>query len=230
MASNMRAADGAATDAIEAVNRARGATRAAYAYEDSNPLVRSVLSDGASSDPQRIAKRFILGGTANEAADLVNEIGPRGLAVVKDAVVADLKSKALSGAADEVGKFSQSAFNKALNALGERKLSILFTPEELQALRTNARVASLMQAQPVGSAVNNSNSGALLLGRGLDALNKLPIIGPNVVPALKNIEISMGNRQAQNLMPGLLVEQARRPMAGGLIGPTVAMGGLLAAP
>ncbi len=230
MASSMRAADGAANEAIDAVNAARRATRTAYAYEDSNPLVRSVLSDGASGDPQRIARRFILGGTANEAADLVNEIGPRGLAVVKDAVVADLKSKALSGAADEVGKFSQSAFNKALNALGERKLSILFTPEELRALRTNARVASLMQAQPVGSAVNNSNSGALLLGRGLDALNKLPIIGPNVVPALKNIEISMGNRQAQNLMPGLLAEQPRRPLAGGLIGPTVAMGGLLAAP
>lgn len=229
MASNMRAADGAASDAIDAVNRARGATRAAYAYEDSNPLVRSVLSGGATSDPQRIAKRFILGGTANEAADLVNEIGPRGLAVVKDAVVADLKSKALSGAADEVGKFSQSAFNKALNSLGERKLSILFTPEELQALRTNARVASLMQAQPVGSAVNNSNSGALLLGRGLDALNKLPIIGPNVVPALKNIEISMGNRQAQNLTPALIAEQQRRQIGGGLLGPAAALGGVGAA-
>lgn len=230
MASSMRMADGAANEAIDAVNAARRATRTAYAFEDSNPLVRSVLSDGASGDPQRIAQRFILGGTANEAADLVNQVGPRGLTAVKEAIVADLKSKALSGAADEVGKFSQSAFNKALNSLGERKLSILFTPEELQALRTNARVASLMQAQPVGSAVNNSNSGALLLGRGLDILGNIPMVGPLTVPALKNIQVTMGNRQAMNLAPGLLAEEAKKPFVGGLVAPAAAIGGLLAAP
>lgn len=236
MASSMRMADGAANEAIDAVNAARRATRTAYAFEDSNPLVRSVLSDGASGDPQRIAQRFILGGTANEAADLVNQVGPRGLTAVKEAIVADLKSKALSGAADEVGKFSQSAFNKALNSIGERKLSILFTPEELQALRTNARVASLMQAQPVGSAVNNSNSGALLLGRGLDFLTNSQV--PFLSNAVTGARLTVGNRQAQNLTPALIAEQQRRQFGGGLLGPAVAlggvgaasMGGLLAAP
>jgi len=230
MAAAMRGADNAATEAIDAVNRARGATRAAYAYEDSSPLVRSVLSGGASSDPQRIAERFVIGGTANEAADLVNEIGPRGLQVVKDAVVANLKNKALSGAADEVGKFSQSAFNRSLNALGDRKLSILFTPEELTALRTNARAASYMQFQPAGSAVNNSNSGALLLGRGIDVLDKIPFVGPMTSPVLKNIEVSLGNRQAQNIAPSLLLQQPRTSFSAGLIGPSLGMGGLLAAP
>lgn len=230
MAAGMRQADNAASEAIGAVNSARGATRAAYAFEDSNPLVRSVLSGGATSDPQRIAQRFVLGGTANEAADLVRQVGPQGLAPIKEAILADLKGKALNGAADEVGKFSQSAFNKALNALGERKLALLFTPEELQALRANARAASYMQFQPAGSAVNNSNSGALLLGRGLDFLDKVPFVGPMAGPALKNIQISIGNRQAQNIAPGLLAEQAKKPFMGGLVAPAAAMGGLLAAP
>lgn len=230
MAAGMRSADGAATDAIEAVNRARTATRQAYDYEDLNPLVRSVLADSRTSDPQRIAQSYIIGGTANEAADIIQQVGPQNIGVIKDAVVNHLKDKALNGASDEVGKFSQSAFNKALNAIGERKLALLFTPEELTALRANARVASLMQVQPIGSAVNNSNSGALLLGRGMDILNKLPIAGPMVGPALKNIQISYGNRQAQQVLPGLLAMQEKAPMGQALMLPGFAVGGLLAAP
>ena len=230
MATGMRNADGAATDAIDAVNRARQATRAAYAYEDSSPLVRSVLSEGASSDPQRIAQRFVIGGTANEAADLVQQVGPQGLPVIKDAILNHLKSKAVNGAADETAKFSQSAFNKALNDIGERKLALLFTPEEVRALRNNGRVAALMQSQPVGSAVNNSNSGALLLGKGLDFLDKMPIVGPMVTPALKNIQISYGNSQAQKVLPGLLADQNNQPAWQKMLAPSAAIGGLLAAP
>ena len=230
MAAGMRNADTASAEAINLVNSARGATRRAYDYEDLNPLVRSVLSEGASSDPQRIAQRFVIGGTANEAQDLVRQLGPNGLAPVKDAILTHLKSKALSQASDETGKFSQSAFNKALQDIGERKLSMLFTPEEITALRTNARVASLMQSQPVGSAVNNSNSGALLLGRGLDMLNKIPVIGPMTGPALKNVEISFRQRQAQNVLPGLLASQERQQMAQPYLLPAMAAGGLLSAP
>jgi len=230
VASAMRNADGAATESIDAVNAARRATRTAYAYEESNPLVRSVLSGGTTSDPQRIAQRFIVGGTANDAADLVGQLGPNGTGPVKDAILAHLKSKAVNGATDETAKFSQSAFNKALRDIGERKLSILFTPEEIRALQTNGRVAALMQSQPVGSAVNNSNSGALLLGRGLDFLNQVPVVGPMVGPALKNIQITYGNSQAQNISHGLLADQVKRPMGGNLLAPGVAIGGLLAAP
>ena len=194
MAAGMRNADNAATEAIDAVNAARRLTRQAYDYEGSTPLVRSVLSEGASSDPQRIAQRFVIGGTANEAADLVQQVGPQNIGVIKDAVLNHLKDKAVSGAADETAKFSQSAFNKAMRDLGDRKLELLFSPEELRALQTNGRVAALMQSQPVGSAVNNSNSGALMLGRGGDIFasiaNKLPFGRAAVVDPLQDIMIN----------------------------------------
>lgn len=232
-AASMRSADGAVDDSISAVNAARRATRQVYQFEDSSPLVRSVLSEGASSDPQRIAQRYILGGTANETAELLQQVGPQNRDVIKNAVLSSLKEKALGGAQDEVGKFSQSAFNKALNQLGERKLSLLFTPEELTAIRANARVASYMQAQPVGSAVNNSNSGALMLGQGYDWLNavasKVPFGKSVIVDPLRSIDVSLSQRQAQNIMPAL-VNQQSRPLLPGLVGPGVAMGGLLAAP
>lgn len=228
-ANAMRHGDEAATSAVDAVNQARRATRQAYAYEDSSPLVRSVLSGGASSDPRRIAERFVIGGTANEAEDLIRNVGPQGAVEIKNALLSHLKDKALSGATDEVGKFSQAAFNRALNAIGERKLSILFTPDEIHALRTNGRVAALMQSQPIGSAVNNSNSGALLLGRGIDLLDKLPVFGPMVAPALKNIDVSLQTRAAQKLLPGLL-DETKTPGYAPFIGAGTGIGGLLAAP
>lgn len=231
VAARMRAADAAADDAISAVNRARQATRQAYAYEDSSPLVRSVLSGGASSDPERIATRYIIGGTANEARDVLAQLGPQGSQVVKDALIANLKEKALSGSADEVGKFSQSAFNRALNKIGDRKLSLLFTEEELGRLRMTGRVASYMQNQPVGSAVNNSNSGSLVVGQALDMLRNVPILGPNIGQPLQNLNVSIQQRSAQNVLPGLLAAQPKQPLLPGLIAPGIGFsGGLLSAP
>lgn len=231
VAAGMRAADGAADDAISAVNRARQATRQAYAYEESSPLVRSVLSGGASSDPERIATRYIIGGTANEARDVLAQLGPQGSQVVKDALIANLKEKALSGSADEVGKFSQSAFNRALNKIGDRKLSLLFTEEELGRLRMTGRVASYAQNQPVGSAVNSSNSGSLVVGQALDMLRNVPILGPNIAQPLQNLNVSIQQRAAQNVLPGLLASQPKQPLLPGLITPGIGFsGGLLSAP
>ena len=225
MGAAMRGTDNAATDAIGAINTARNATRAAYAFEDSSPIVRSVLSGGATSDPARIAQRFVIGGTPTEAADLIRQVGPNGLPPIKDAILAHLKEKALNGAADETGKFSQAAFNKALNAIGQRKLGLLFTPEEVRALQTNGRVAALMQSQPVGSAVNNSNSGALLLGRGLDYFKSVPVAGPFV----NDIRLSIGNKAANNVLPSLVSKANNLPAYQPLLVPALLTGGLLSA-
>lgn len=231
VAQRLRAMDAAPESAINAVNRARAATKDAYSYEDSNRLVRSILSDSASSDPAKIAQRYIVGGTPDEARMVLQEVGPQGVPVIKNAILSHLKEKALNGAQDEVGKFSQSSYNKALSQIGERKLSLFFTPDELKQLNSVGRVASLMQSQPVGSAVNNSNSGALLLGRGVDALDKIPVIGPMVAPALKNIEVSLQQRQAQKLLPGLLAMPTSESAVRGLLTPALAYsGGLLSPP
>lgn len=224
-----------ADDAVSAVNAARSATRQAYAFEESSPIVRAVLSKGAAGDPKRIASRFIIGGTPNETREVVNLLGGRNLAPVKNAVLAHLKESAIGkGAADEVGKFSQSGFNRALAQIGERKLSMLFTPEEIAQLQANGRVASYMQVQPVGSAVNNSNSGALLMGAGYDwlksAVSKIPAGQSLIIDPLRNIEVSLLQSQAQNLAPALATTAPRAPMAPSFIVPGLAASGLLAAP
>jgi len=231
MAQGIRTADTAATDSIDAVNAARGATKRAYAYEDSSPLVRSVLSEGATSDPQRIAQRYVIGGTAREAADMAKQVGPQGREVIKNALVNHLKSKAINDAADEVGKFSQSAFNKELRALKESgKLSLFFSKDEVSQLESMGRAASYMQVQPVGSAVNNSNSGALLIGKGMDWLKSVPVVGPMTSPSLENIAINFRQKQATKLAKGLLADNQIQARLGSVLSPGVALGGLLAAP
>lgn len=211
---------------IDAFNQARQAARQRFAWQESGRPIEAAL-DGAQ--PDRFVQQFVIGGTLDDAR-AVAQNAP--VSEVKNAILAHLKDKALNGAADEVGKFSQSAFNKALNQIGERKLALFFSPEEISALRANGRVASYMQVQPVGSAVNNSNTGALMLGKGYDALmgltNKVPVLGPMLVPPIKNIEIAMRNRQAQNVLPGLLAVQQRQPMAQGLLLPGLAAGGTAA--
>jgi hypothetical protein len=88
-----------------------------------------------------------------------------------------------------------------------------------------------MQVQPVGAAVNNSNSGALMLGSGYDFLNsilsKVPFGKQAVIDPLRSLDISLAQRQAQNISPSLLMPQQKQ-MAPIFIGP--AMSGLLAAP
>jgi hypothetical protein len=217
-----------ADDVLGAMNQARQAAAQRFAWQESARPIEAALG---GAQPDRFVQQFVIGGSLNDARAVAQNAPVQ---EVKNAILAHLKEKALNGAADEVGKFSQSAYNKALNSIGDRKLALFFSPEELNQLRAVGRVASYMQTQPVGSAVNNSNSGALVLGRGYDALlglaDKTPIIGPMFSQPLRNIDIAIKNQQAQNIAPGLLLQQQRQPMVNSLLLPGVAAGGLFAAP
>ncbi|WP_166738469.1 lytic transglycosylase domain-containing protein [Achromobacter aegrifaciens] len=226
-------------EAIAAFNQARAANRAMMQNVEASPALRAVFEGTAT--PDQFVNRFILGkgATAADVAALRRGLGDNQQAVgaVRDHLVDYLKGKALNGAADEVGKFSSAAYNKALNAIGNRKLGQFFSPAEIAQLRAVGRVGSYMQAQPVGSAVNNSNSGALLAGRGYDflkgVLGKIPLGESALLTPLRNIEISMRQRGAQNVLPGLLAEEMRRQgsvSAPFLLPGAAAAGGLLSAP
>ncbi len=212
-------------ESIDAFNQARQAARQRFGWQESARPIEAALN---GAQPDDFVQKFVIRGTFADASALAQNAPTT---EVKHAILAHLKDKALNGSADEVGKFSQSAYNKALNQIGDRKLALFFSPEELQQVRMLGRVASYMQNQPVGSAVNNSNSGALLLGKGIDVLNQIPVLGPLAGPALQNINVSLQQRAAQNVLPGLLAAQPRQPMSSGLLAPAAAFsGGLLAPP
>ena len=234
IAAAMRNADAQPGAAIDAVDRARAATAAKYRYQESSPLVRSALADARTADPEKLAQSFILNGTVNDARSVAREVGPQGIETIRNTLATYIKKQALSGANDETGKVSQSALNAALNKIGDEKLRMFFSPEEVMGLRATGRVASLMQSQPIGSAVNNSNSGALVLGRGMDMLGsvagRIPFGQAAVADPLRNLNISISQRQAQNVVPGLLAPVEKPPLAPALLLPGLAAGGGLLSP
>ena len=209
-----------------ALNTARKTAAQRFGWQESGRPIEAALG---GAQPDNFIKQFVIGGTLKDAKDLAANAP---VEPIKNAIVNYLKNKALNGAADEVGKFSQSTFNRELKALSESgKLGLFFSKQEIDQLQSMGRAASYMQVQPVGSAVNNSSSGALMLGKGLDWINsaakKIPGGQTFVADPLRNIEISLNQRQAQNVLPGLLTAQPKRQLLGPFMSPSIAIGGLL---
>lgn len=226
----LRAGNQVGQDSINAFGQARSANRAYMGELESNPALAAAV-DGAA--PDNFFNRFVVRGNVGETAALRNAITPtrinpenlpataeqiarlprqqgaQALEATKNGIVDYLKRQALGGAADEVGNFSQSAYNKALREIGDRKLGLFFSPQEIQQLKAVGRVASYTQFQPRGSAVNNSNSGALAGGMALDWLNtfanRLPLGLKDTVTGTIS---GMQARQAMNVGRGLLTPAA----------------------
>ena len=194
----------AAQESIDAFRAGRTANRNLMGQREAVPALNAAM-DGAQ--PDNFLRQFVTGtgrdasvanvtgmrdilrtqrinpdnlpATAEQIRALPPQQGAQALQDTKNAIADHLKRAALNGAADEVGNFSQSAYNKALRDIGDRKLALFFTPDEVARLHATGRVASYLQAQPKGSAVNNSNSGAMLAGNLLDwvstASSRLPL-------------------------------------------------------
>lgn len=173
---------GAGQEAVKAFGAARSANRQWMQQVEANPALRAVVE---GVEPDQFFQRYVIGkqASAAEVRDLVGMLNPQARASMKNAVAKYLKDAA-TGGDDDIIKFGGKSFRDALRAV-EDKLPALFSTEEIQQLRSIAAVSKYMQAQPAGSAVNNSNSGALMLGRGLDMLDaaaqKIPFGGRDVI-------------------------------------------------
>lgn len=163
-------------ESIDAFNAARAAHRALMQRIESNPALRAV-HDGVQ--PDQFVSRFVVGkgASANDVAALAGELSPAARESMRQYLVRYLRDAA-TNSTDDVTKFSSAAYSRAFRGIAD-KMPAFFNQEEMQALRDVGRAATYMQAQPVGSAVNNSNSGALLIGKGVDLLSsitgKLPL-------------------------------------------------------
>ena len=226
--------DGQGQEAIDAFNKARRLNRAWESIVERTPALQAVR-DGI--EPDKFVQTYIVGsgGNANtmDLAMLKRSVkgNPEAMGAIKEQITAFLKKSALNGAADEVGNFSQSAYNKALNAIGDRKLKMFFSPEEVNQMRAIGRVASYEQFQPKGSAVNNSNTAgaaiSTLLDRVADStlLSKIPL-GQYLAGPAQNISVGIKANQAVNVPRGLLAQQipvANQPPAGLLMSPAAFM-------
>jgi hypothetical protein len=218
-------AQGAGEQSIEAFKQARSANRQWMQRVEGNPALRAVV-DGV--EPDQFVRRFITGQGASVAdvRALRSELGAEGIAAVRNYLVRYLRDAATNNT-DDIAKFSNDAYRRALRDIGDEKLALFFNREELQRLRNIGEAAKYMQAQPAGTAVNNSNSGALALGRGIELLDRaaswLPM-GRDVVRG----KITGPRLQSQVLKPryGLLEQQLPQmqplpvnPLLAGILAP-----------
>lgn len=212
-------------EAIDAFGKARSMNRSWMQIVERTPALQAVR-DGV--EPDKFVQQFIVGGgdgaSVMSVAQLKSSIkaSPDAMDAVRGQITAYLKQRALNGAADEVGNFSQSAYNKALTGIGERKLKLFFEPGEINRLKALGRVASYEQFQPAGSAVNNSNTaaagGAMWLDRIANnpLLSKLPFGQQAIAQPLQNISVGLQAGRAMDV-PRTLAMPGRPPTTAQLL-------------
>lgn len=185
---------------LDAFNAARKANRTFMGQVEGNPALAAAMDNAA---PDKFFRKFVISGPARDLESMLSVVGqdPAAKASVKADVLGYIKSKALSGAQDEVGNLSQSGLRNALNEIGDEKLSMLLSKDEINQLKAISRVASYEQFQPRGSAVNNSNTAGAALANILDRfaesslLSKIPFGNALAQPA-QNISVGIRSKKA----------------------------------
>jgi hypothetical protein len=215
-------------DAIQAFNRARQANRGFMQRVEQTPALQAAI-DGVA--PDRFVQKYITGqgASARDVQAMRRAMGsdPQALEAVKQTLVAHLKDAATTNTAD-VAKFSPAGYNRALNNIGDRKLAVFFSPSEIELLRSVGRNATLIFAQPTGTAVNNSNTAAMAAGRLLTVLDTVSGKMPLGLDTL--IQGTMRGVQQGNALriPTSLLEAPQQVPFWNRMGPASIYGGLLA--
>lgn len=222
-------------ESIQAFNRARQANRGLMQRVEQSPALKAVyesMQEGRTLDPDRFVQQFVTGQGASvadvRALQRSLAADPQAAQSLRQNVVAHLKNAATNNTED-ITKFSPAGYNAALNRIGARKLEALgFSAEEIERLQAVGRASTLMKAQPTGTAVNNSNTGALLLGRAMSVLDtiagKLPLgLDTTIQGVMRGVQQS----NAMRVPPALLTPQPRQGLLTQLGMPAV-YGGLLA--
>jgi hypothetical protein len=206
--------DGQGQKAIDAFNKARAANRTYMQIVEKTPALKAVR-DGV--EPDKFVQNFIVGnGAKSNIADVKAlrdslKDNKEAISTVRGQILAHLKSKATGGKADEVANFSPSNYNSTLKTIGEDKLNLFFTPEDISMLKAIGRVSSYEKFQPTGSAVNNSNTSAALFTAMLDkianspVIRKIPLGGALVADPAKDVVVAVQARNALNAPRSLTI-------------------------
>ena len=183
--------DAQSADLLSALKEARANFADYKKWQESNKPIEATVN---GMQPDQFVRKFVLNGDVADAAAVATSGDP---AATKSAILTHLKDRALGGRSDEVGTFGAATYNKTLKEIGDKKLALFFTPEEIGELKRLGRVAEYTTVQPKGSAVNNSNSGALMLGAGIDILaNSVGIVSPGVA----TLAIPFAKKQLQGTL------------------------------
>lgn len=201
--------------AMRAFDAARTAARDRREWQGSAAFIEDAL--GGATPDNFVQKHILSSRNFNEVARIRDDIqaDPELLGGIRAQIVNYIKNR--GGLDADVTKFSSKGLEDGLRAIGNRKLELFFSPEEIQQLRSAINVAKYIQAQPIGSAVNNSNSATTVMGL-LDRFlirpsQAVPLLGPLMAGPITRASIGVQGRQALNAPSAIALPRAYNPMA-----------------
>lgn len=173
---------------VEQLKAARAAAAQRFAEQDASKGVSAAIQDVA---PDRFVKKYIMDADARDVRGLWEELGKsahgkQAQADVKGHVVDGLLLRATGAKTleDVAGQpFSYARFADALNAIPREKLNTMFSPSEVENLRTLERASKLLTQEVPFSDVNHSKTTAALANI-LQRVGNTPLLGQIVSPII----------------------------------------------
>lgn len=146
-------------DAAQGYQFARDAYKFNAQQIEGIPLLQDALK---GVEPDKLFQKHFLNGNVNEiqrTVDLLNNVNPQSVANIKGQVIKHISEKAIN----QNGQFSPAGMKRALDAIGDRRLNTLFTPNEVAQIKDIGMAGQYLVTQPAHSYVNNSNTSAALM-------------------------------------------------------------------
>ena len=160
-------------------NEARGAARERFQNIESNPALKAALDDVA---PDKAFDKFVLKANERDLVRLVDDLkktseGKQNLADLQGATIEHFISQASKG---NDGAFSPAGLNRAINSFGNNRMKALFDSQQIARINDVKQVTDILLQQPLGSAVNHSNTASVLmpvLQSIVGFVGKAPLVG-----------------------------------------------------
>lgn len=207
---------GLGNDALKAFNQARKETFAFKKLQEKTPILRDI-EDGI--EPDKIFEKHIVRSNLNEFKNTLGVLDASSKQQLKNDIIAYIKNAATRNQPNETAKVSADALNRVIGSNGvinNKKLSLIFTKDELAAINAIKNVARYETFQPVGSAVNNSNTASAALNI-LDRLSSAPLLskiplGRSLIgEPLTEINLAVQSGRALNAPRGLVQDTIAKP-------------------
>ena len=186
-------------DSAVAYKFARDAYKANTQLKEQIPILKDALKD---VKPDKVFQSRILGGNVDELNKTIEVLSANNPQVVRD-----IKQQTLEYISNQAikqnGQPSPAAMKSALDKIGDRKLSILFSPDEVRRIKDIGMAMEYLVTQPAHSYVNNSNTASGLMnyfGRWIKSAGDwgqyVPVIGNNIVQPLQGAATKVGVSRA----------------------------------
>ncbi len=175
---------------------ARNAAKQRFDALDADPAYKAAVNDSVA--PDAFIRKYVTGGTRDNVA-LLNEAMSGDPVAIQTLRVATLDHLRQAGGIDANynGNFTQAGYNKALQALDPKILSLL-GPELTEQARTLGDVARYTQFQPKGSFANNSNTMvAAAAEKAADALEGIVNYKTGGIPIASEVRRKINENQAR---------------------------------